>query len=40
MTTPSIECNFEDVLDADSVFDAIISNSAVPDEIKKRLFFL
>lgn len=33
-------CNFEEGLDADAVFEAIVGNAAVPDEVKRNLFFL
>lgn len=35
-----VEVNFYDQADADAVFDALIANPSIEDDIKKKLFFL
>ena len=36
----AVEVNFYEQQDADAVFDALIANPNIEDDIKKKLFFL
>ena len=38
--TAMVEVNFYEQQDADAVFDALIANPSIEDDIKKKLFFL